>query len=141
MTEMIGNYSLSLAVLVAAIALLATIAAGRFASTKALVVAKLGIAAMAGLFTVASLALAYALVHNDFTLSYVGRFTERALPFGYKLAAFWAGQEGSLLLWAWLLAVLSTIAIFLPSKDASRGIGQSAITVAVLAIVCAFFAC
>jgi len=141
MTETIGNYSLSAAVLVAAIALLATIAAGRFASNKALAIAKLGVAAMAGLFTVASLALAYALVHNDFTLAYVGRFTERALPLGYKLAAFWAGQEGSLLLWAWLLAVLSTVAVFLPPKDEKRGIGQSALTVAVLAIVCAFFAC
>jgi cytochrome c-type biogenesis protein CcmF len=27
-----------------------------------------------------------------------------ALPTAYKFAAMWSGQEGSLLLWAWLLA-------------------------------------
>jgi cytochrome c-type biogenesis protein CcmF len=169
MTETIGNYSLTAAVLVAAVALLATIAAGRFESKKALLLAKLGIAAMAGLFAVASLALIDALVHSDFSIAYVGRFTERALPVGYKLAAFWAGQEGSLLLWALLLATLCTIAVFTLNRDtglrpvleasehqsdrnsktpstgqrpvSQAGISQSAVTVAVLAVVCAFFAC
>ncbi len=87
---------------------------------------------------VSSVALIIALLGSDFSLDYVARFTDRALPAGYKLAAFWAGQEGSLLLWAVLLAVLSTIAVFTLNRQQS--IGQSAATIATLSVVCAFFA-
>jgi len=30
----------------------------------------------------------------------------------YKFAAWWGGQEGSLLLWSWLLAIYSAVAVF-----------------------------
>ena len=59
------------------------------------------------MFTLAALVLLGALIDGDFRLTYVARFTERALPTGYKLAAFWAGQEGSLLLWGWLIAAMA----------------------------------
>ncbi len=41
---------------------------------------------------------------NDFSVSYILHHSNRALPGPYKFAALWSGQEGSLLLWAWLLA-------------------------------------
>ena len=52
---------------------------------------------------VASLVLLAALARNDFSLDYVARLTSRELPNGYTLAAFWSGQEGSLLLWLLVL--------------------------------------
>jgi cytochrome c-type biogenesis protein CcmF len=54
--------------------------------------------------SVAVFALLWAIFSNDFSLAYVLHESNRALPGPYKLAALWSGQEGSLLLWAWLLS-------------------------------------
>jgi len=54
--------------------------------------------------TAAAGALLYAAFTNDFTMEYVRQHSNRALPGIYKFSALWSGQEGSLLLWAWLLA-------------------------------------
>ena len=41
---------------------------------------------------------------NDFSTVYVAGNSNTALPLGYRLAAVWGGHEGSLLLWALILA-------------------------------------
>ena len=53
--------------------------------------------------TCAAFALVYTAFANDFSVSYILHHSNRALPGPYKFAALWSGQEGSLLLWAWLL--------------------------------------
>ncbi len=52
----------------------------------------------------AAFALVYSVFTNDFSITYILEHSNRALPGPYKFAALWSGQEGSLLLWAWLLA-------------------------------------
>jgi cytochrome c-type biogenesis protein CcmF len=52
----------------------------------------------------AAFALVWAAFTNDYSVSYILHHTNRALPTAYKFSALWSGQEGSLLLWAWLLA-------------------------------------
>jgi len=54
--------------------------------------------------TAAAFALVWAAFNNDFSVAYILHHSNRALPAPYKFAALWSGQEGSLLLWAWLLA-------------------------------------
>jgi cytochrome c-type biogenesis protein CcmF len=54
--------------------------------------------------TAAAFALIWSVFHNDFTIEYIVEHSNIALPSPYKFAAMWSGQEGSLLLWAWLLA-------------------------------------
>jgi cytochrome c-type biogenesis protein CcmF len=51
----------------------------------------------------AAFALIWAAFTNDFSVAYILDHSNRALPGPYKFAALWSGQEGSLLLWAWLL--------------------------------------
>jgi cytochrome c-type biogenesis protein CcmF len=53
--------------------------------------------------TCAALALIYCAFTNDFSVAYILHHSNRALPGVYKFSALWSGQEGSLLLWAWLL--------------------------------------
>jgi cytochrome c-type biogenesis protein CcmF len=53
--------------------------------------------------TTAAFALICAVFTNDFSITYIVEHSNRALPGAYKFAALWSGQEGSLLLWAWLL--------------------------------------
>ena len=50
------------------------------------------------LMTLASGILVYALMTGDFRFAYVAAHTNRAMPTLYKFAAWWGGQEGSLLL-------------------------------------------
>ncbi len=52
----------------------------------------------------AAFALVWASYTNDFSVQYILHHTNRALNPAYKFSALWSGQEGSLLLWAWLLA-------------------------------------
>src|ERR1700709_1752086 len=54
--------------------------------------------------TAAGFPLIWAVFPNDFSLEYIVEHSNIALPAPYKFAAMWSGQEGSLLLWAWLLA-------------------------------------
>ena len=52
----------------------------------------------------AAFALIYASFTNDYSVDYILHHTNRALNSTYKFAALWSGQEGSLVLWAWLLS-------------------------------------
>jgi cytochrome c-type biogenesis protein CcmF len=42
----------------------------------------------------------------------VAEHSNRALPIFYKFAALWAGQEGSMLFWSWLLSIYAFIALY-----------------------------
>lgn len=137
MMLLIGNFGLCAAVLVAVGTLLVSLRAARIESPSLATAARRGIVLLAALLTVCSIALMIAMVGSDFRLAYVAEHTEKSLPIGYKAAAFWAGQEGSLLLWAWMLAILSTIFVLARRRD--RGPEQVVATGA-LAVVIGFFA-
>ena len=52
----------------------------------------------------AAFALVWAAFTNDFSVEYIREHSNIALNPWYKFAALWSGQEGSLLLWAFLLS-------------------------------------
>ncbi len=52
----------------------------------------------------AAFALVWASFTNDYSVAYILHHTNRSLHPAYKFSALWSGQEGSLLLWASLLA-------------------------------------
>jgi cytochrome c-type biogenesis protein CcmF len=72
------------------------------------------------LLTLASGLLIYALVVGDFRLAYVAGHSNREMPIFYKVAAWWGGQEGSLLFWSWILASYSAFAVFSNRKRHRR---------------------
>ncbi len=61
--------------------------------------------AVFGLVTLAVVTLEYFFFTDNFSLAYVAAHSNRALPFYYKFSSLWAGQEGSLLWWSWLLSI------------------------------------
>jgi len=63
-----------------------------------------GIATCALIF-LSMLSLEYLLFTHNFSMAYVVQHSNRDLPTFYKVAALWAGQEGSLLFWSTLLSV------------------------------------
>ncbi len=50
------------------------------------------------------LCLTWAFIQDDFTVKYVANHSNSLLPEHYKISAVWGGHEGSLLLWALILA-------------------------------------
>ncbi len=72
---------------------------------------KRGLVAVAVLVTGASVALAYLFMTDAFQVEYVASYSDRALPAFYKLTAFWAGQKGSLLFWAWVLSLCAALVV------------------------------
>ena len=72
--------------------------------------------ALAGILTVAFLVLELAFLRNDFSFNTVADTSSRTTPTFYRAAAVWSSQEGSLLLWAWLLSLWSSLVLFLTRK-------------------------
>src|SRR3984893_1294790 len=72
--------------------------------------------ALAGILTVAMAVLEVAFLSNDFAFNTVASTSSRTTPAAYRAAAVWSSQEGSLLLWAWLLSMWSSLALFLTRK-------------------------
>ncbi len=71
--------------------------------------------------------LAYAFIHNDFSVLYVTQHSNSALPSIYRFSAVWGGHEGSLLLWTVLLSGWGLAVAFysrgLPLTMAARVLG------------------
>jgi cytochrome c-type biogenesis protein CcmF len=72
--------------------------------------------ALAGVLTVAFAVLEVAFLRNDFVFNTVADTSSRTTPTFYRAAAVWSSQEGSLLLWAWLLSLWSSLALFLTRR-------------------------
>ncbi len=68
------------------------------------------------LITGASVTLVAALVTHDFSLRYVWDHSSRAMPLDLVVPAFYSGQEGSLLYWAWTLSIFGAIVIWQQRK-------------------------
>jgi cytochrome c-type biogenesis protein CcmF len=65
-----------------------------------------------GLLTVCVVLIEVAFANNDFSFKIVQQHSSIETPSFYKLAAMWSSQEGSLLLWAWVLAIAASIALY-----------------------------
>src|ERR1044071_3639974 len=72
--------------------------------------------AVTGLITAASLTLLVALAVHDFSLRYVWEHSSRAMSLDLVLAAFYSGQQGSLLYWAWTLSIFSAVVLWQQRK-------------------------
>src|SRR5579863_5961207 len=111
--ENIGALSILLAFCFAVFAVVASVT-GRFKKNSFLIVSgQRAVYSVWVLLTVASALLIYSLETGDFRLAYVAAHTDSSMSHVYKFTAWWGGQEGSLLLWSWLLSTYSAIVVFM----------------------------
>ncbi|WP_027006741.1 heme lyase CcmF/NrfE family subunit [Conexibacter woesei] len=75
--------------------------------------ARRGVYVLAALSTAAFVVLIAAFLRNDFSFTVVQSHSSTTTPIFYKAAASWSSQEGSLLLWLFLLSVWSSLVVFL----------------------------
>ena len=64
------------------------------------------------LLSVANLAMVYALVTHDFSVSYVAQVGSRATPLLYTVISLWGALEGSILFWGWVLAGYAALVVY-----------------------------
>jgi cytochrome c-type biogenesis protein CcmF len=110
--ENLGALAILLAFCVALYATLASVI-GRIKNKPFLVVSgERAVYSVWVLVTLASGILVYSLMMSDFRFAYVAEHSNRSMPMLYKFASWWGGQEGSLLLWSFLLATYASVVVF-----------------------------
>jgi cytochrome c-type biogenesis protein CcmF len=117
-------------------AIVAAIAGERRKQPGLIVSAERALLASTALSTLAVISLVTLLVGSRFNFEYVANYTNRDLPLFYKMAALWAGNDGSLLFWAWLL-VVSTGVVIVQNRNRNRQLMPY--VVATLGAIIAFF--
>ena len=135
MTADLGSAALALAFLTALFAV-GTALLGARGERRWVDVSRRAVYALCALLTVCVVLIEVAFLSDDFSLSVVQQHSSIETPTFYKLAAMWSSQEGSLLLWAWVLSIASSAALF-ATRDKLREIVPYA--TAVLAGVASFF--
>jgi cytochrome c-type biogenesis protein CcmF len=105
----VGSLAISLAFLFAAYAVGAALVGARTARPEVVRSAENAAYTVCACTAIAVATLLHALVTRDFSIEYVASYSSSTLPLRYTVAALWGGQKGSLLWWAFLLTVFSTI--------------------------------
>ncbi len=99
-------------------------------------VARRAFYAAAIMIVLAAVVLEVALLTHDFSLAYVTEHSDLSTPMALVAAAFYGGQEGSLLYWALVLGVLGSISLV---ASASLGVRMAGFAAGVMAVILSFF--
>ena len=112
--DVFGSFALLLAFVCAAYAFIGGIFAIRTRHPLLIKSARQSGIATCILIFFATLSLEFLLFSDNFATAYVVSHSNRDLSTFYKVAALWAGQEGSLLFWSTLLSVyiLSVLVVY-----------------------------
>jgi cytochrome c-type biogenesis protein CcmF len=98
--------------------------------------ARRAIYCLAGLLTIAMIMLESAYLRTDLSYKLVAQNSSTDTPTFYKLTAMWSSQEGSLLLWAFLLSVYSSVVLFVTRRRLREILPWAT---AVLGVIASFF--
>jgi cytochrome c-type biogenesis protein CcmF len=134
MTTGLGSAALALAFLTALFAALAALRGRR--DEHWLRLSRRAVYATLALLTLCVVLIELAFARDDFSLQIVQQHSSLETPSFYKLAAMWSSQQGSLLLWAWVLSIASSAALY-ATRERLRELVPYA--TAVMAGVAAFF--
>ena len=113
----LGAITQLLAFIFAAYAIAASVLGARLHRPALLASGRRAVLMVAAFLVIAAAALIAAFLAHDFGASYVNEHSSLAMPWYYTLAAFYGGQQGSLLYWTLMLAVFSGIAVLLHRRS------------------------
>lgn len=104
---MIGTIFLAISLVFALLAAMIYGCAGKALEAQAVHWGRLALAGACLGAVLAALDLFYLILGDHFEIAYVASYSSRDLETLYKVSAFWAGQQGSLLLWLLIHALAS----------------------------------
>ena len=132
----VGSACLAIGLLTALYAAAASLYGARSGRREWVTSGRRAIYCLAALTVTAFAILEAAFLRSDFSYALVAESSSTDTPGFYKVTAVWATQDGSLLLWATLLALFSSAVLYL-TRRSLRDIAPYA--TAVLGAVAAFF--
>src|SRR3954465_5266301 len=103
--------SLVLALALTAFGIVASVHGARSGRVPWIVAGRRSLFALFALLTMVMVVVEAAFARSDFSFRVVASHSSTTTPGLYKLTALWSSQEGSLLLWVWLLSGWSSLAI------------------------------
>lgn len=106
----LGHFALILALLTALIQAAVPLLGIRYHKSEWTGLAARAAAVTLALLSFAWLAMTYAYVTSDFSVMNVVRNSHTMKPLLYKITGVWGNHEGSMLLWAWMLALWGYLA-------------------------------
>ena len=112
----VGRTLLVLGLIIAAYGICASIYGARTGRREWVDSGRRSVYALAGVMTIAWVIVEAAFIRNDFSFNVVAEHSSTTTPLFYKLAAPWSSQEGSLLLWVWLMSLWSSLVLFLTRR-------------------------
>src|ERR1035441_842374 len=112
----VGRSLLYLGLLVALYGICALIYGARTGRREWVDSGRRSVYALAGIMTIAFVILEAAFLRSDFSFNVVAEHSSTTTPTFYKAAAAWSSQEGSLLLWVFLLSLWSSLILFLTRR-------------------------
>ena len=86
------------------------------------------------LITIATGALIFGFVTDDFSMMYVVEVSSAAQPLLYKITALWGAMSGSLLFWLWLLTLGGAIVVWQHRKASDTLADYALIPIAIVQI-------
>jgi cytochrome c-type biogenesis protein CcmF len=113
----IGFYTLYFSMVFSAFAIAGSLIGARNKKPATIAAAKNSLIMVCAMLSITTAALLYALVTKDFQIKYVAEYASADLPLAYRISSFYAGQAGSLLMWAWVLSILSVIVVLKFEKE------------------------
>lgn len=90
--------------------------------------AQIGLALLFLAVTLATGVLLYAFLTHNFQIEYVANYSSTHSSLFYLITGVWAGQEGSLLFWLWLVS-LFTFIVLLYNRDEEDRLSQTALSI------------
>jgi cytochrome c-type biogenesis protein CcmF len=113
---LLGRALLILGLLVAVYGIAASVYGARARRREFVDSGRRAVYALAGLMTIAFAILEVAFLRSDFSFNVVANHSSTTTPTFYKATAAWSSQEGSLLLWVFLLSLWSSLVLFVTRR-------------------------
>jgi cytochrome c-type biogenesis protein CcmF len=132
----IGSAALVVALITALYAVGASLIGARTGRRQLVVSGRRAIYCLAGLLSLCMVLVWIAFLRDDFSFTIVFERSSTDTPTFYKFTGMWSTQEGSLLLWAFLLSVYSSLALYATRRKHREVVPYAT---AVLGAIGAFF--
>src|SRR4051795_6562749 len=111
MPASLGSAALGVAFLTAVFAVV-TALTGATGERRWVDVSRRAVYVLCALLTFCVVVIEIAFGSDDFSYNIVQQHSSIETPTFYKMAAMWSSQEGSLLLWAWVLSIVASLALY-----------------------------
>ncbi len=107
----VGYFSLALALVVSVYSIFAFVLGVRGKNQVLISSARNGLLAGTGLISLSTIILLISFLTHNFQIEYVARYSSSDTSLAYLISGLWAGNDGSLLFWTWLISLIAAVVI------------------------------